>query len=103
MRKKIELNDSFQDIIIKMSEGNPGAVGVLMDLFQKCPLKGIKVALFLDDMNIRGQQIWAGYKDYCEEDLDKFIDVIEKNDKLMVKAINQECLYGNYKHEAVSR
>ena len=59
MRKRIELTDSMNDMLFKMSEGNPGGLNVLMGLMDRDPL----VFLALDDMNIRGTQIWIGYKD----------------------------------------
>ena len=35
MKERIELTDSFLDMVMKMSEGNPGAVTALMELFTK--------------------------------------------------------------------
>ena len=118
MRPKIELTDSTQDVFVKMSEGNPGALTVLMDMFNGDP-NNVLLVLSLDDMNIRGPQIWVGYKDYCgamregdekppskEEILARFMKAIEDRDPEMVKAINDECIYdnqfGSFKEVAVT-
>lgn len=89
-RESVGLGDSVQDIIFKMSEGNPGAITVLAQVLKKSD-SGIFQILSLDDMNIRGPQIWVAYKDHCGEDLDKFIAAIENRDQAMVDTINRCC------------
>ena len=44
--------------------------------------------LNLDDMNIRGSQVWLGYKDHCGEDIEKFVQCAKNRDESMVEAIN---------------
>ena len=108
MREKINLTGSVIDIVIRMAEGNPGAVSVLTQM-----TRGYDTALEilgLDDMNVRGSQIWVGYKDHCGEDLAKFIECIHQRDQDMVDTINRECHrpdmvaeYGDaYSHRAVT-
>lgn len=87
VREKINLTTKIQDVIITMSEGNPGSLRVLMELFSEITL-GMFNILNLDDMNIRGSQIWAGYKDFCKEDLQLFINKIKYRDRKMVDFIN---------------
>jgi hypothetical protein len=87
MRKKIELNDTMLDIVTKMAEGNPGALSVLVEIIKRNDI--IDNILSLDDMNIRGCQIWVGYKDYCNKDIEKFVSSIKNRDPLMVKTINK--------------
>lgn len=87
-REKVTLKDTVQEVIVKMAEGNPGAVRVLCEL-AKAEF-GIMDVLSLDDMNIRGCQIWVGYKDHCGEDLSKFRQAIKKRDQEMVTTINRE-------------
>ena len=91
MRKKIQLNTSMQELASLMSEGNPGALSVLMPLMTDDPL----ILLDLDDMNIRGPQVWVGYKDFCGEDLEKFKQCVRDRSEQMVSAINDECIYEN--------
>lgn len=100
MRKKIELKDSVQDIAVKMAEGNPGALTVIMKMLEK-DADGVFQLLSLDDMNIRGTQIWVGFKDYCEMDMDKFVECIKKRDLGMVTRINVVGAEGNHKEIAV--
>jgi hypothetical protein len=89
MRKELDLNDSVLDALMAMSEGNPGAANVLMELMNNYS-SGFMLILNLDDMNIRGPQIWVGYKDHCNCDLKKFSDCIRHRDDLMIEAINKE-------------
>ena len=98
-RKEIDVASSTMDMLILMAEGNPGAVTVLAQLLKE--ENGIVLVLGLDDMNIRGTQIWIGYKDYCGNDIKKFAEYILKRDKGMIEKINQEGLRGNHNHKAV--
>lgn len=88
-RKKIELNDSVFDVIYKMSEGLPGAIVGITELM-KSDEAGFMLLLGLDDMNIRGSQIWQAYKYLYNEDGKKFAEAVRKNDKKMVDFINEE-------------
>lgn len=89
-RPQIELNMSYMDLMILMSEGNPGALTVLAEMFKRGD-NGIMAMLHLDDMNIRGSQVWVGYKDHCGHDLDKFLECIRERSPEMVQTINQIC------------
>ena len=75
---RIKLEDNIQDSIFKMSEGNPGALKVLMNMLQK--ENGLIYILTLDDMGIYGSKIWVGYKDHCGMDIDKYIESIKKRE-----------------------
>lgn len=89
-RKKVQLNMTMTDVLIQMSESNPGAISVMVQLLKKDE-NNFMFILSLDDMNIRGEQIWVGYKDYCKENIDTFIEAIKTRDKKMVDVINKEC------------
>lgn len=102
MRERIELRDTVTDIIHKMSEGNPGALTVIMKMLEKGP-EGVFELLSLDDMNIRGTQIWVGFKDYCKCDLDNFVKSIKERDEGMVTRINIVGSEGNHSEIAVTR
>jgi hypothetical protein len=75
-KARIEFNDSVFDIIHKMSEGNPGAITVLMMSMNHCakidkasafgPISDI---LSLDTHGIYGSRIWMLFKDVCGERL----------------------------------
>jgi hypothetical protein len=86
-RKEISLHMSMIDVAVVMSEGNPGALTVICNML-KHP-DGLFHLLHLDDMNIRGTQIWIGYKYYCDELLDEFVKCVIARDKEMIAKINE--------------
>jgi len=101
-RKKIKYTDTMQDLLVVMSEGNPGGLDVLMQLMKENQMDAIGHILSLDDMNIRGCQIWIAYKDFCGCDLEKFIGHIKSRDQAMVDAVNNECELGGFNERAVT-
>ena len=88
-RPKIEFNDTTLETMIKMSEGTPGAIVAIGNIVKSDEL-GPMLLLGLDDMNIRGSQIWVAYKDLYKENTDRFVKAIRNRDKNMVDFINQE-------------
>lgn len=102
MREQISLLDSLMDVMVKMSEGVPGAISVLLSIMKEQPETGFINILSLDDMNIRGTQIWIGFKDHCGEDIIRFLDCIKHRSPEMVATINNEGLRGNHKEKAVT-
>ena len=89
------LDDTLHDAIIKLAEGNPGALSVLSQLIKKAN-DPINLLLKLDGFQIRGWRIWVGYKDYCDGDISKFCETlsIENHDTSefqdMIRIINKE-------------
>lgn len=80
---RIKLNDSIKDIILKMSDGVPGAIEVLVRLWKygsahdpENMLKGLAPILALDTLGLYGSSIWLLYKDNCRQDLGKMIAVL---------------------------
>ena len=94
-------DDSLREVLIKAAEDNPSAVKVLMKIMQKFHYAGFSIILQLDDMNIRGTQIFVGYKYHCRGNLDRFIECINNKDSKMLETINNEGLKGKYPHKAV--
>lgn len=106
-REAINFSDSTQDVLVKMSEGNPGALTVLMELLKRDDPGALMVLLSLDDMNMRGSQIWVGYKDHSGSDIERFARCITDRDADMVATVNAECFHPDldiegYKEKAVS-
>jgi hypothetical protein len=90
-REKINMTGSTMDLLVQMSEGNPGGATVLGQILTNTEgSKGLLKVLSLDDMNIRGSQIWVGYKDHCKEDIDVFMKCIDDRDPAMIKTINDQ-------------
>jgi len=87
-RKDLTLDMTVMDMMVAMSEGNPGGLTVIMELIKRQPDTGFLLLCHLDDMNIRGCQIWMGFKDYCNHDFDRFIECIKTRDEGMVNKIN---------------
>ena len=72
-----------------MCEGNPGGMRVIMDIVaQLGQTKAVMKILMLDDMNIRGDQIWIAYKDWAGQHIPKFIEGITNRDPKMIKIVN---------------
>lgn len=88
-RPKIKLEDNLFDSIYKMSEGLPGAMVGITELM-KADENGFMLLLGLDDMNIRGSQIWEAYKYLYHEDGKKFAQAIKGRSKEMINFINEE-------------
>jgi hypothetical protein len=73
---RIQPGDGFGQILMKMTEGNPGALNVLAqmmgttDSIDKANAMGpLGPLLSLDSFRIYGSRIWGLYKDVCREDI----------------------------------
>lgn len=73
---RIELTDSMMDVISKMSDGNPGAINVMMQIVMRGEAIdpddafGALGTLFsLDNQDCYGSDIWVLYKDVANQDL----------------------------------
>lgn len=94
---RITLEDSAVSALMKIAEGNPGAIQTLFDLIKKYPVDGIVALCHLDDMKIYGWRIWICIKDYCRMDIDKFYNCIVSRDKQMLELVRkEEKLQGDY-------
>lgn len=77
---KINSEDTFQDVMTKLSEGNPSAMTALSDtLDTKGLTEFMKLSLRLDLLDIYGSDIWRLYSDHCEENADQFYDLLMKD------------------------
>lgn len=80
---KIQLTDNGMDVMFKMSEGNPGALTALMEIFKDCEaidpdsaLGAMGSVLLLDNWNIYGTDIYVLWSDVCERSTVKMLAVI---------------------------
>lgn len=71
------------DVLFKMSEGNPGAISVLMRILAEGEkidpqnfMGGLGPILSLDSYRVYGPKIWMLYKDVCGHDLVKMLAVL---------------------------
>ena len=105
-RTNLTLDMSIFNITLAMSEGNPGAISILTKALN---IKGnsdwlLSFALILDDMNIRGTQIWLGYKNHCNQDMTLFMKLVKERNQEMIDHINQDVIkWGGTKHKAIPK
>lgn len=73
---RIQLTDTTMSVVIKMSEGNPGAMQVLKNILGKAAaidpddaFGALGAILSLDTEDIYGSRIWMLYKDVAGQDL----------------------------------
>ena len=83
MTERITLNDTVLDIVMKMTEGNPGAITVLGRLQREHAqidpqnmMGWLGVVISLDSYGIYGSRIWMLYKDVCKEDLVNMVGIM---------------------------
>lgn len=75
--------------IARMSQGNPGAATVLMQAAKTQYSEDVIARL--DSASIHGSAIWILYKDICDEDIDKLVNLIDKcPTPLLVEACSVE-------------
>lgn len=72
----MRLEDSLTDVLVKMSEGNPGGLSVLMALLGNVPridpvaiMGGMLYILYFDDLGLYGSRIWTLYKYACGQEI----------------------------------
>ena len=77
---RIELTDSLTDVVVKMSEGNPGAVACLTEILKKAKeidpqdmLAPLGPILQLDSHGIYGSPIYVIWSDKCGKDTRKML------------------------------
>lgn len=80
---RIDLTDSPMSAMMKMAEGNPGAITVLLKLLEQgeaidpdAAFGGFANILSLDTHDIYGSEIWMFYKDLCGHDLTNMIGLM---------------------------
>jgi len=80
---RIQLTDTPKSAMVKLSEGNPGAITVLIGLVTQGPTIDPDAAFgplahifSLDTSGIYGSRIWMFYSDVCKKDLKYMIAVL---------------------------
>lgn len=82
-QERIKLTDTLLDATVKLGEGNPGAISVIMQLIKNGSIIDPDAAfgeianlLSLDSLGIYGPRIWMLYKDVCDQNLVNTIAVL---------------------------
>jgi hypothetical protein len=80
MKPRVELTDSVQDVLIKMSEGNSGALSAMIDILNKhesidpqAAMGGLGAIMILDTWQIYGPDIYVLWNDKCKRDTRKML------------------------------
>ncbi len=80
---RIGLEDDFKAMAVKLCEGNPGALNVLINLVKQEPtidpdsaMGPYGTILSLDAMGIYGSHIWILFKYRCGESLVKLVGLL---------------------------
>ena len=81
--QRVKLGDNTFDVLHKVSEGNPGALTVCMQLMKVGEkidpdgfMGGMGTILSLDAQAIYGSRIWMLFKDVCGEHLGKMCGML---------------------------
>mgnify|MGYP001582440133 CR=1 FL=1 len=85
----LNLQDTLKSAVVKLSEGNPGALRVCLELMQGS-LEGFSSLLDADDMGLKGPAIWIGYKDFAKEDINVFREALRNRSQEMIAVIRRE-------------
>ena len=67
---------TIQEIIITLSEGNPGAISCIMQMITTDP-EAIFTLLFFDSMEIYGSKIYMLWNDCSGRDMAKFKETVK--------------------------
>lgn len=80
---RLELTDTGVDMLMKMAEGNPGAISAMTTILEKhdtidpqAALGGIGAIMSLDDYEIYGTNIYILYSDKCGRDIRKMLMIM---------------------------
>lgn len=82
-KQRIELVDTPVSAVMKLAEGNPGAITVCGQILKQGEaidpdglLGGIGALLSLDTIGLYGPNIWVLYKDQCGQNIAKLLAVL---------------------------
>lgn len=83
MAVRIEATDTLFSVIMKVGEGNPGAIEALIRIDRESEnidkqnmLGGLSYILELDKLNIYGTDIYVLYSDICAKNLPQMLAVL---------------------------
>ena len=80
---RITLSDTAMDVLMKMADGNPGAIAAMMEVLEKhdsidpqAAMGGIGAIMLLDTWEIYGTDIYVLFNDKCERDVRKLLMIM---------------------------
>lgn len=82
-KSRIEITDTLINVVTKITDGNPGAIRVCLEIYQHgneidslAWHGGLVSLLELDSIGIYGSRIWMLYKDVCKESIEDTIAML---------------------------
>lgn len=101
MKTILTLDDTTQGAIMKLAQGNPGALTVLMQVMQQAEridpdsIGGPTMVLIrLDELGLHGPKIWMLYKDVCGQSVSRMMGALRAvqlgiiSDSVLVAAVD---------------
>jgi hypothetical protein len=80
---KLKLTDTLMSVVTKMSDGNPGAVNILMQILHRSEkidpdgaMDGFGPIFLLDTYGIYGTDIYVLHNDICHQELSRTLAVL---------------------------
>lgn len=84
--ERIRFDMTMTDVVVAMSEGNPGAMRTCMELIKEAPtvdpdsgLGALGPLLQLDSLNIWGPRLYMLWNDVCDRDVPAMIAILRAN------------------------
>ena len=69
---------SDREVILTLAAGKPAAIALLFKLYEANVLSCLYALYVLDSIGIYGSNIFRIYADICEEDTNRFYNIIQK-------------------------
>ena len=88
---RITANMTIKEVLITMSDGNPGALTCMMTMLDSDPLALLDI-LVLDSLEIYGSKLYMLWNDCCDRDMAKLKKTIQY---LNSGAISKEEIHSN--------
>lgn len=86
MNERITLKDTSRDILVKMADGNPGAISAMMEMIKHGEsidpqgfMGGLGAILSLDTLGIYGTEIYILWNDQCHRDTRELLMLLRAN------------------------
>lgn len=83
MKTILTLDDTVQSAIMKLAQGNPGALTVLMQVMEQAERIDpdsfggpVMVLMHLDELGFHGPRVWMLYKDVCGESVSRMMGAL---------------------------
>ena len=90
-RESLDITADIHWVVAQMSEGHPGAEMILNRLFDRGDTFLRNFCDTLNDMNVRGFQLWVIFDQCCDADDRKLINSILERDPAVVSFVNSVC------------